>query len=441
MPKAPLTGSRIRTARVDRGVRQAELARRCDISASYLNLIEHNRRRIGGALLNRIADALAMDVAQLSEGAERALASSVETAAMRHAEVEAEMDRLDEFAGRFPGIARLVAVQHGEVERLERVIAGLTERLTHDPFLSASLHEVLSSVTSIRSASSILADGGEIAPEWQARFSRNVFEDAQRLAEAAEQLVTYLDAGADIERGINLPQEDVDAWFDARGWRVAELEGDPTVDVEDMLRDISLSSPAATKLASKALKRYAADARQVPEAELLSVVAEGMDPAGLAQRFGCSLPVIFRRLASLPPDAFPDRQARGLVACDGSGTLIARKTVVGFDVPKYGAACPHWPLFQSLQRPHQPVRQSLRFNSREELKFDAWAFAETQFPGGYDRASVTEAWMLVVPKLGGAAGTPELGVGSSCRVCSERDCVARREPSMTAIVPSEGATS
>jgi len=55
MARDTLTGSRIRERRLMIGLRQADLAREVDISASYLNLIEHNRRRIGGKLLVDIA--------------------------------------------------------------------------------------------------------------------------------------------------------------------------------------------------------------------------------------------------------------------------------------------------------------------------------------------------------------------------------------------------
>ena len=56
-----LTGSRIRERRVMAGLKQAELAQQSGISASYLNLIEHNRRRIGGKLLLNIAHALGVE--------------------------------------------------------------------------------------------------------------------------------------------------------------------------------------------------------------------------------------------------------------------------------------------------------------------------------------------------------------------------------------------
>ena len=46
MPMSALTGSRLRGRRVALGMRQADLAALVGLSASYLNLIEHNRRRI-----------------------------------------------------------------------------------------------------------------------------------------------------------------------------------------------------------------------------------------------------------------------------------------------------------------------------------------------------------------------------------------------------------
>jgi transcriptional regulator with XRE-family HTH domain len=429
-----LTGSRIRSLRLDRGLRQAELARRCDISASYLNLIEHNRRKIGGALLNRLARSLNVDPASLSEGAERALTSSVESAASRHPDTGAETDRAEDFAGRFPGWARLVEAQHREAQRLERVVEGLNDRLTHDPFLSASLHDVLSSVTAIRSASAILADGGEIAPEWQARFHRNILEDSRRLAQSAEQLVSYLDAGADVERGMSLPQEELEVWLEGTGWSVPELEQDAGADTQGIVdASDALVSAASRHLAQAFLEQYALDAAAVPQEALRSAVEVwNGDPAQLAARFGVSLSVIFRRLSTLPARAFPDGSPRGLVACDGSGTLVFRKPISGFDLPRYGAACPLWPLFQALQRPMQPVRQTLIMSGRDEAAFTAWAVAEVDHPSGFDGPSVVEAWMLLSPRQGLGEGEAAVGVGTSCRICAQPRCPARREPSLVA---------
>ena len=51
MSRSTLTGSRIRERRQVLRMKQSDLASHAGISASYLNLIEHNRRRIGGKLL------------------------------------------------------------------------------------------------------------------------------------------------------------------------------------------------------------------------------------------------------------------------------------------------------------------------------------------------------------------------------------------------------
>lgn len=442
MTKAPLTGSRIRAVRMDRRLRQSDLARRCDISASYLNLIEHNRRRIGGALLNRLAKALEVDPASLSEGAETALTSALGSAAARYAAVAAEADRAEDLAGRFPGWARLIEAQHREALRMERVIEGLNDRLTHDPFLSASLHDVLSSVTAIRSASAILADGGEIAPEWQARFHRNILEDSRRLAQSTERLVTYLDAGADVDRGMSLPQEDVEAWLEEKGWALPLLDEDPDADISALVDGAeALGSPAARHLARQYVAQYATDIRAIEPAALREFLAtDASNPAALAERFGVSLPVVFRRLAATPSEQMPDGQARGLVACDGSGTLVFRKPLPGFDFPRFGAACPLWPLFQALQRPMQPIRQVLRMSGREESYFTAWAYAETRYPGGFDGPSVIEAWMLIEPRRSVPDAERAAGVGTSCRICSQPECPARREPSLVASVESVAAS-
>ena len=73
MARDTLTGSRIRERRSIAGMRQADLARQVGISASYLNLIEHNRRRIGGKLLLDIAQVLGVEPSMLTQGAEAAL--------------------------------------------------------------------------------------------------------------------------------------------------------------------------------------------------------------------------------------------------------------------------------------------------------------------------------------------------------------------------------
>ena len=435
MPASGLTGSRIRERRTGLGLRQSALAKAVGISPAYLNLIEHNRRRIGGKLLVALARELEVEPSALTEGAEAALLAELRTAAMGLPEAAAERDLAEEFAGRFPGWAALVAAQQRRIEALEQTVAALTDRLTHDPQLAASMHEVLSVVTAIRATASILAEGGEVDPEWQARFHRNLHEDSRRLAESAQALVEYLDSAGEEggQVGVTLPQEELEQWLQARGFHVAELEGEGALSPQEMVaREPGLNRARTTaSLAAGWLARYREDARRLPLERLREAVARlGYAPDALARELGCDLPLVFRRLASLPE---PSEAARpGLVSCDASGTLTFRKPVDGFPLPRYGAACPLWPLYQALARPMQPVRALVEQPGRTPRRFLCFALAAPAGPVGFEQVPLFASTMLILPEelAPEDPAAPLLPVGASCRICPRGDCAARREPSI-----------
>ena len=314
-------------------------------------------------------------------------------------------------------------------DTVEQVIERLGDRLTHDPFLSASKHNVVTSVTAIQSSSAILSQGGDIEPEWQARFHRNIFEDSQRLTEATEGLVKYLDGDEGDAPGGSLPQDDLDRWLASLAWRVDVVEEGGADAIPDLVTEAEmLSTRAARRLAQTYLERYAADAAVLPLDRLVSDLAAGASPSAVAQHAGIGLPVVFRRLAVLRTDETPDGEVYGLVACDASGTLTYRKPLAGVDLPRYSAACPFWPLFTALQRPMTPVTDTLSMSGREEARFHVQAFAEVSYPSGFDGPSVTKAWMLIRSHLGEESRTTT--VGTSCRICPEATGVGRREPSV-----------
>jgi XRE family transcriptional regulator, fatty acid utilization regulator len=434
MPKSGLAGSRIRERRLDKGHKQADLARAVGISPAYLNLIEHNKRRIGGKLLIDLARELDVEATTLTEGAQTALLVALSGAAAGFPGAAPEVQGLHDMAGRFPGWAALIAAQHRRTQALERTVEALTDRLTHDPQLAASMHEMLSVVTAIRSTSAILAQGGQIDRDWQARFHRNLYEDSQRLAASAQALVQYLDA-SDSEPGQHgpaLPQEDLEIWLEARGHHVAELEtGDVSVaallDGETQLRRAATTAA----LARTYLERYARDARKVPMEDLRAAIErDGVHPLALAERFGCDMATVLRRIACLPR---PKGAAPvGLVVCDGSGTLTYRKPIEGFALPRYGAACPLWPLYQALSCPMTPMRHLVEQAGHQPRRFVTYAVALPNGPGDFDAPRTFEATMLILPEDGddAPAAARTLPIGSSCRICQRTDCSARREASI-----------
>ena len=426
MTRDTLTGSRIRERRLFLELRQAALARQVDISASYLNLIEHNRRRIGGKLLVDIAKALGVEPSMLTEGAEVALISALREAAADSGKSVAELDHADEFAGRFPGWAEVLAGEHRRVASLERTVQVLSDRLTHDPHLAASLHEVLSTAAAIRSTASILAGTGELEQEWRDRFHRNLNEDSRRLAESSKSLVSFLDQSntGSVRRGV--PQEEVEAFFTAHDYHFSSIEQGQATPAGLVAAAPELQSDAARSTALNVLKQYHADAERMPLTDIGEALSGGFDPAKLASVFDSDLPQVLRRLAALPENVLG--QPSGLVICDASGAVLFRKPIAGFALPRFGAACPLWPLYAALARPLVPVRRQVVQHGRHAAGFECLSIAWPQTAPDFDKDPVYRAVMLILP----LAKVPDepLAVGSSCRVCAGKDCVARREPSI-----------
>ena len=135
-------------------------------------------------------------------------------------------------------------------------------------------------------------------------------------------------------------------------------------------------------------------------------------------------------MASLPQGT--DAPAVGLVICDSSGTLTFRKPVEGFALPRFGAACPLWPLYQALVRPMTPVRARVEQAGRNATNYMTYAISQPATLPDFDLPQVFHATMLILPEdlVGRDPGARALPIGSSCRICPRADCAARREPSI-----------
>lgn len=424
MIREGLTGSRIRERRSVAGMRQADLARSLGISASYLNLIEHNRRRIGGKLLLDIARVLEVEPSMLTEGAEATLIATLREAATLASLSEAEAMRADELAGRFPGWAELLAKGHRRIASLERTVETLSDRLTHDPHLAASVHELLSTAASIRSTAAILADEDELTEEWRNRFHANINQDSRRLADSSKALVEYLDAGQGVEDAGASPQDELEVFLTENAYSFAAVEQGVETPEGVVSAAASLRSNAARHMARAILERVQQDAKAVPMASIEQALdSAGPDPVVLARSFDVPVALILRRLASVP-----GVQA-GLVVCDRAGSLLFRKPTTGFVIPRFGPACPLWPLFAALSQPGTIIRTPVVQLGRGRAGFECYAVAEHVGRPVYNQAPLVQATMLVVPHA--PADTDSASeVGSACSVCPRAACAGRREPSI-----------
>ncbi|UWQ19213.1 short-chain fatty acyl-CoA regulator family protein [Jannaschia sp. M317] len=404
------TGTRIRERRLALDLRQAHLAEAVGISPSYLNLIEHNRRPIGGGLLGKLAEALSVDQAALSSALDDTLIDSLRAAGAAQDLPSRALGDAAELARRYPEWARVIAAQAEALAVQAGTIETLSDRLTHDPALAEAMHELLSTVSVVRSTASILAQTPEIDANWLGRFHANLDADSRRLADGAEAVVSYLDRQAARGDARLTPSEIVAGFLEAAGHSFAVLETEGVGAVSDLVAPIA--NPQAQALAAELLEQDARDAARLPAAEVLAAAG----PDALLARAGDPA-LVLRRLGLLDP-------ARGLVICDAAGALIRRKPVAGFALPVMGAGCPLWPLYEALSQPGRPLVR--RIEMPDGAQWVAHAVAQGQV-GGFDEVPVLRATMLL-SRADGQGGA--LGVGPGCRVCARDRCPARREPSV-----------
>jgi hypothetical protein len=214
-------GFRIRAKRKALGLTQAELATDAGISPSYLNLIEANKRQIGGALLQRIASLLAVETDALSGRAERRMVTDLRELALeplvRH--LGLSPDQATELVGRNPEWARALLTLYRAWRDQTAIANALSDRLNQDPTLGKALHQVLSHVTAIRSSSEILDNAPELDDRQRRQFYEIISTEIARLSETVPSLAGLFDPSGNVARPTT-PAEEVDdfmlqhnAWF------------------------------------------------------------------------------------------------------------------------------------------------------------------------------------------------------------------------------------
>lgn len=108
-----------------------------------------------------------------------------------------------------PGmISAFLALYRAYRSGLDEVDA-LSERLSHDPFLTEASHSILTRITSIRTVAEIFDDYDNLSPQQRARFNATLVKESHRLAESATEIFNFLERG-NAGRPANNPAEEVD---------------------------------------------------------------------------------------------------------------------------------------------------------------------------------------------------------------------------------------
>lgn len=457
--KGSILGARIRERRRQLGITQAELARRVGISASYLNLIEHNKRAIAGALLRRTAAALELELEELDGAAERRLLATLEDLGNGPTlqPLGVEVQAVGELIGRFPGWSMAVAaLAKGERDARDTARA-LADRLTHDPFLGNNVHRMLTQVAAIRSAAEILVEHPDIGEADRQRFHQMVHDQSHELTGVGEALAAYFDKVDESERVLT-PTDEVETWFEVRENRFDELEAlalsvareiEPHVTAQPRHQRVlelaearmgaridriiatqtHVRTARARAQARDALLSYAVGALLVPMRAFEPLAQTlGFDVESLADAFGVGVDVVCQRLTAMPSGQGLPRF--GYFCANAAGTVTQMRSLPGLAVPRYASACPLWVLYRAQQTPQTALRQRVGFPSGARYVFVARARSKGATGFGKPRHYLTDMLTMSEDDAALTAYAPNDAVpielvGGGCRSCARHACEHR----------------
>lgn len=218
-------GARIRRKRMAAGLSQVALAQALGISASYLNLIENNKRAIGGTLLLRIGERLGIDLEHLSGDSEArtigAIGELMSDPVMGGIEMEA--DSVRDLVARFPEAGAALARLYRAYADATVEIDILQHRLKSDPLLSQLLHPILNRIAGIKSGAEILEGIADLTEEERRRFITTINVEARELVPSMRSLVDYFDQAAARQKRVS-PISELDEAIVANSNHFPQLE-------------------------------------------------------------------------------------------------------------------------------------------------------------------------------------------------------------------------
>jgi predicted transcriptional regulator/transcriptional regulator with XRE-family HTH domain len=452
MAEATHLGAKVRAMRRARSMTQVALAGRLGISASYLNLIEHNRRSVSAPLLIRLAGIFDLDLKSLSSDQQ-----ARETADLMEVFGDPLFDAHDvttaevkDLVATCPSAARAVLALYRGYREAREAADSLTARISAGDLEVAGgaqlpTEEVSDLIQRQMNHFPELEAGAELL--WQ-----HLRQDGEDLGAALARRLGGLGVQVRIGRASELggAMRRYDArtgtlWLSellrrgSRHFQLAHQLGLLTQAgvLDRFAADPHLTSEPARRLARVALANYFAGAVLMPYGPFLEAAqAERYDIELLGHRFRVGFEQVCHRLTSLRrPGA--EGVPFHMVRIDVAGNISKRFSASGLRFARFSGACPRWTVFEAFMTPGL-VRTQLSQMPEGTTYF--WMARTVRKEGGGFHArrsvlalglgcEVSHAKALVyadgVDLTARGAVVP---VGVTCRLCERMECEQRAFP-------------
>ena len=436
----PLIGRTVRRLRQDQGVSQQALAVRLGISASYLNLIEHDQRNVTATLLIRLAETLRVDLTALSGVQEREMEAGLREAfadPLLGAESvpDAEVETL---AGN-PAASRAVLTLYRAWRVAREDASGIAlpsgrRILLPNEEARDAFHERSNHFPEVEAAAEAIGRTLNAAPAEMnhalAERMRRAHALTVRVGPHEDALRRYDPVARTLFLSEQLPRE-------SRGFHMAFqlmlLEARDAV--EHLVSAIAPSTPEAAALIRIGLLNYAAAALLMPYSSFLAAARDlRHDVEALAARFCVSFEQACHRLSSLQRTG-----ERGVpfffLRTDPAGNVSKRFSAAGFPFARYGGSCPRWVVHSAFMTPGSIRVQVAQLPDgatflcfARSVSGPAAAWGEPPpthvIAMGCDVSNAADMVYADGIELERAA----VGIGLSCRLCEREHCRSRAFP-------------
>ncbi len=459
--ESPRFGAKVRALRRRESLSQVDLAEKLAISASYLNLIENNRRPLPANLLIRLAQLFNVDVHSFATDEDARLVADLTEAFADPLFEEHDLTSVDvrEMASASPGAARAVLTLYRAYQAARASADDLVSRISDGEELvaepspaQAPSHLPSEEVTDLIQRHSNHFPEIEAAAETIAAKAKLVTDDLY------PGLIRYLEKQLGIqvqiarwgsERGVLRrfdPMRKVLILSEllptrSRTFQLAHQIGLMTQGplMDRIALDPRLTSDESRALAKVSLANYFAGAILMPYAQFLQAAKdERYDIDVLGRRFRVGFEQVCHRLTTMRrPGA--EGVPFHMIRIDVAGNISKRFSASGIRFARFSGACPRWNVFSAFLTPGMIRIQVSRMP--DGIIYFCIARTIQKDSGGYHSQHPVQAIGLgctieharaLVYSDGIDLENPDtcVPVGVSCRLCERTDCEQRALPSL-----------
>ncbi|MGW0045388.1 acetate metabolism transcriptional regulator RamB [Rhodococcus sp. NPDC003348] len=443
-------GARLRQLRTERGMSQAALAKTLEISASYLNQIEHDVRPLTVPVLLRITEMFGVDTTFFSSQDDtRLIAELREVALDQEMGIDADPQELAEMVSAHPSLARAVVNMHRRYRNTTAQLAAATEDRYSDGSGSGSItmpHEEVRDYFYQRQ--NYLHELDTAAEDLTARMRFHRGDVAGEIAKRLQvthdvQIVQRIDLGEGVLHRFDSEARVLEISPHLSGGQkvfkfAAELAYLECGDlIEKLVDEGNFTSDASRSLAKLGLANYFAAATVLPYSQFHEIAEDfRYDIERLSAFFSQSYETICHRLSTLQRP-----KLRGVpfsfVRVDRAGNMSKRQSATGFHFSTSGGTCPLWNVYESFAYPgkimtqiaQMPDGRSYLWIARTvERRATRYGQPGKTFAIGLGcelRHAHRTVYADGLNIESDAAATP---IGAGCRVCERINCPQRAFP-------------